>query len=62
MERVTDHESGAQRSATQALIAAGAIATPVAIVAQPIVGAWANEKFGQDASPEPKQQPPAKTD
>jgi hypothetical protein len=42
-----------------------AVATPIAIVVQPIVGAWADQHFGEsqsapNASPQPQEQP--KTD
>ena len=42
-----------------------AVATPVAIVAQPIVAAWAEQHFGQSETPSSENQQPqeqSKTD
>jgi hypothetical protein len=44
----TDEEIVEERSMA---VDIAAVATPLAILAQPIVGAWADQHFGQDESP-----------
>jgi hypothetical protein len=34
------------------------VATPVAALAAPVIGAWANQHFGQDEKPNPGPPPP----
>jgi hypothetical protein len=48
------------RSMTDVLLAAGAVATPAAIVAQPVVAAWADEHFSKDDEPKGAAPPPQK--
>jgi hypothetical protein len=46
-----------RRSLTEAAL----VATPLAILAQPIVGAWANQHFSEkqeEPPPPPQEQPP----
>jgi hypothetical protein len=39
------------RSITRSLTDVAIVATPIAIVAQPVVAAWANQHFGQGDKP-----------
>jgi hypothetical protein len=57
MRRITDEGGQTRSMATDAAV----IATPLAILAQPIVGAWANEHFKgeqpSNAKPPPQESP-----
>jgi hypothetical protein len=47
-----------RRSAAEIVVAVGAVATPIALVAQPIVEAWANQHLGQGEKPHENPSPP----